>query len=127
MKRQTIRALVLINPISFFYDQGQPMGVNYEALRALEAYVNQKFKTGAMKVQVTFIPMRADRIEAALNQGVGDVIAYALVVTPERQQRVAFTVPVEKDVKQIIVTGPEFRRQFPAWRTSAASRSMSIR
>ncbi len=108
LKRQNIRALVLIDPISFFYDQGQPMGVNYEALRALEAYVNQRIKTGALKVQVTFIPMRADRIEAALNQGVGDVIAYALVVTAERQQRVAFTVPVEKDVKQIIVTGPNF-------------------
>jgi membrane-bound lytic murein transglycosylase MltF len=108
VKRQTIRALVLINPISFFYDNGQPMGVNYEALRALETYVNQKFKTGALKVQVTFIPMRPDQIEAALNQGVGDLIAYALVVTPERQQQVAFTIPIEKDVKQIIVTGPNF-------------------
>ena len=38
----------------------------------------------------------------------GDLIAYALVITPERQQRVAFSAPLENDLKQIIVTGPNF-------------------
>ena len=108
LKRRTIRALVLINPIGFFYSKGHPMGVNYETLREFETFVNQKMKTGALKVKVTFIPLRPDEVEAALNQGVGDVIAYALVITPERQQRVAFTVPLQTDVKQVIVSGPNF-------------------
>jgi ABC-type amino acid transport substrate-binding protein len=38
----------------------------------------------------------------------GDFVAYALVITPERQQRVAFTMPIGNDVKQFIVTGPSF-------------------
>ena len=38
----------------------------------------------------------------------GDVIAYALVITPGAQQLFAFTVPVQTDVKQVIVTGPNF-------------------
>ncbi len=108
LKRRNIRAIVLMNPIGFFYSQGHPMGVNYEALRELETYINQKMKTGTLKVKVSFIPLRPDQVEAALTQGVGDFIAHALVITPEREQQVAFTVPVEKDVKQVVVSGPDF-------------------
>ena len=107
LKRRNLRAIVLISPTGFFYDDGHPMGIMYEALRELEAVINQKEKTGALKVRVTFIPMRPDQIETALLQGIGDVIAYPVVVTPERQQRVAFTVPVVSDLKQVIVYGPK--------------------
>ena len=108
LKRRNIRAIVLMNPIGFFYSQGHPMGINYEALRELETYINRKMKTGTLKVKVSFIPLRPDQVEAALTQGVGDFIAHALVITPEREQQVAFTVPVEKDVKQVVVSGPDF-------------------
>ena len=108
LKRRNIRALVILNPIGFFYRNGQPMGVNYEALRDFQTFVNTKYKTGSLKVQVTFIPVRADQVESALLDGTGDLIAYALVVTPERAQRVAFTVPLEKDVKLVVVSGPKF-------------------
>ena len=108
VKRRNIRALVMINPIGFFYDNGQPMGIMYEALSALETYVNQKFNTGALNIQISFIPVRPDQAEAALTQGVGDVIAYSLVITPERQQQVAFTVPLETNARQVLVTGRNF-------------------
>jgi len=107
-KRQNIRALVLINPIGFFYQDGRPMGAIFEALQDLETFVNEKLKTGAVKVTVTFIPVRPDQAEAALIQGTGDLIANAVVITPERQRRVAFTVPIEREVKQVIVSGPNF-------------------
>ena len=32
VKRRTIRALVMINPIGFFYDRGVPRGIVYEGL-----------------------------------------------------------------------------------------------
>jgi len=108
VKRRNIRALVLINPIGFFYDNGQPMGIMYDALIALQTYVNQKFKTGALPIQVSFIPVRPDQVEAALTQGVGDFVAYSLVVTPGRQQQVAFTVPLETNAQQVLVSGPDF-------------------
>ncbi len=108
VKRRNIRALIMMNPIGFFYDKGQPRGVNYEALQEFQKFVNQKLKTGTLGIKVTFLPVRPDQVEAALIQGMGDVIAYSLVVTPERQQRVAFTVPLEKDVTQVVVTGPDF-------------------
>ncbi len=108
VKRRNIRALVLMNPIGIFYDKGQPRGANYEALQEFQKFANEKLKTGTLKVTVTFLPVRAEQAEAALTQGMGDLIAYSLIVTPEREQRVAFTVPVEKNVQQVIVTGPNF-------------------
>ena len=107
-KNRNIRALVLINPIGFFYDKGIPKGVNYEALEEFQKFANQKLKTGKLHVKVTFLPMRPDQIEAALTQGVGDLVAYGIVITPEREKRVAFSTPLLTDVTQIIVTGPNY-------------------
>jgi len=108
VKRGTIRALVLYSRSGFFYVSGRPQGIYYEALRAFEQSVNEKLHTGKHPVQVTFIPVRPDQAENALAQGVGDLIAYGLTVTPEREQRVAFSVPLETNVKQIVVTGKGF-------------------
>jgi membrane-bound lytic murein transglycosylase MltF len=107
VKRRTIRALVLYSRSGFFYVDGRPQGIYYEALRAFEQSVNEKLHTGKQPVQVTFIPVRPDQVEKALTEGVGDLIAYALTVTPDREQRVAFS-PIETDVKQIVVTGKGF-------------------
>src|SRR5271169_210346 len=76
VKSRNIRALVLLNPISFFYDKGQPRGVMYEALEEFQKFANTKLKTGKLQVKVTFIPMRVDQIEVALTEGLGDMIAY---------------------------------------------------
>src|SRR5271167_1437073 len=107
-KQRNIRALLLLNPIGFFYDKGQPRGVMYEALEEFQKFANQKLKTGKLDVKVTFLPMRVDQIEAALTEGVGDIIASGIVVTPDREKRVAFSTPVQTDVSQIIVTGSKF-------------------
>jgi len=107
-KDRNIRALVMLNPIAFFYDKGHPQGVMYETLEEFQKFANQKLKTGKLNIKVTFLPMRADQIEAALNEGVGDIIAHGITVTPEREQRVAFSTPIQTDVSQIIVTGKNF-------------------
>ena len=108
VKRRRIRALVFYSKTGFFYVNGRPQGINYEALRAFEEFVNQKLHTGKQHVQVTFIPLRPDQAEAALTQGVGDLIAYGLVVTPEREKKVAFSIPIATNIKQIVVTGKGF-------------------
>ena len=107
VKQRKIRALITINPISFFYLQGKPSGLTFEAMQELERFVNRKYKAGALKVKVMFIPMRPDQLEAALTQGVGDVIAQGVIITPAREQRVAFTIPIQRNVTQIVVTTKE--------------------
>jgi membrane-bound lytic murein transglycosylase MltF len=107
IKQRRIRALITINPISFFYVEGRPAGITFEAMQELERFLNQKYKTGALKVKVTFIPMRPDQLEAALTEGIGDVIAQGVIITSAREERVAFTVPLQRDVTQIVVTSKD--------------------
>jgi membrane-bound lytic murein transglycosylase MltF len=107
-KRQTIRALVLYSRTGFFYVNGRPEGIYYEALNAFQQFVNQKLHDKKQHIQVTFIPVRPDQVEAALTQGVGDLIAFGLVVTPEREKRVAFSIPIQTNEQQIVVTGKKF-------------------
>ena len=108
IKKRNIRALVQISPIGFFYDKGLPRGVNYEAGEEFQKFVNQKLKTGTLKVRVSYIPLRPDQLEMALTSGIGDLIALGVTITPEREKRVAFSDPIQKDVKQIVVTGSQF-------------------
>ena len=107
VKRGSIRALVLYSRSSFFYVDGKPEGIYYEALQYFEQFVNQKLRT-RQHIQVTFIPVRPDQLESYLNEGIGDLIAYPVATSPERAQQVAFSVPLETGVKQILVTGKDF-------------------
>jgi membrane-bound lytic murein transglycosylase MltF len=106
-KERNLRALVLINPIGFFYDKGMPQGINYEALEELQRFANRKLKLGKLDLKVTFLPTSPAQLEAFLTEGLGDIIAYGIVVTPERENRVAFSTPIQTDVSQIVVGGPK--------------------
>ena len=108
VKRGSIRALVLYSRSGFFYVDGRPQGIAYEALQYFEQFVNQKLHTGRQHVQVTFIPVRIDQLESYLTEGIGDLVAYPIVTTSERAQQVAFSVPIKTGVKQILVTGKKF-------------------
>ena len=128
VKRRNIRALLIMNPIGFFYDKGLPRGVMYEALQEFQKFVNTRLKTHALAVKVTFVPVRIDQVESALTEGVGDIVAFGVVVTPEREQRVAFSSPIATDVTQIIVTGSSFGHCCPNSRANwLAERSVSPR
>jgi membrane-bound lytic murein transglycosylase MltF len=105
VERRKIRALVVYSKSAFFYDKAQPRGISVEALRDLETVINKKFKTGSRPVIITFLPTAIEDLESALTEGRGDLIAYGIVVTAERQQRADFTAPIATGVKQIIVTG----------------------
>ena len=107
VKERRIRALVVINPIGFFYSQGKPKGMTYEMLEQLQTYLNKKLNTGAFEVKITFIPLRPDELGPALRSGIGDIIAHGVVVTPGRHRNFAFTTPTKSDVNHLIVTGNE--------------------
>jgi membrane-bound lytic murein transglycosylase MltF len=108
VKRRNVRALVLLSHIGFFYDKAQPRGIVYEALEELQSFINKKLKRGKLKMEVTFIPISPAQIEAALTEGLGDIIATGIIITPQREKRVAFSAPIQTGLTQIIVTGPTF-------------------
>jgi membrane-bound lytic murein transglycosylase MltF len=105
--RREIRALVVPSRSGFFYDKGHPGGIYYEAFDEFQRFVNTRYKTGNLKINVTYIPVRPEQLESALLEGVGDVIAYGVIVTPEREKKVLFSTPIDSNVKQVAVTGPK--------------------
>jgi membrane-bound lytic murein transglycosylase MltF len=107
VKRRQIRVLVIPSRSGFFYDKGHPQGIYYEAFDEFQRFVNSKYKTGSLKINVTFLPVRIEQLEQSLLQGLGDVIGFPLIVTPERQQVALFTAPIHPNVKQVVVTGPK--------------------
>ena len=108
VKRRNIRALVILNPIGFFYDKGRPRGAIYESLEELQRFANKKLKPGPVQLKVTYLPVAPPQAEAALSEGMGDFVANAVAVTPEREKRFAFSVPVQTNVTRIVVSGPGF-------------------
>jgi membrane-bound lytic murein transglycosylase MltF len=108
VKRRTIRALVILNPIGFFYDKGQPRGAIYESLEEFQKFANKKLKTGTLQLKVTFLPVAPQQAEAALVEGMGDFVANGIAVTPGREKRFAFSVPIQTNVTRIVVSGPGF-------------------
>ena len=108
VKRHNIRALVILNPIGFFYDKGRPRGAIYESLEEFQRFANKKLKTGSVQLKVTYLPVAPPQAEAALSEGMGDLVANAIAVTPDREKRFAFSVPIQTNVTRIVVSGPEF-------------------
>ena len=108
VKRRTIRALVILNPIGFFYDKGRPRGAIYESMEEFQKFANKKLKTRAVRLKVTYLPIAPPQAEAALSEGMGDLVANAIAVTPEREKRFVFSVPIQTNVTWIVVSGPGF-------------------
>jgi membrane-bound lytic murein transglycosylase MltF len=106
MRARRIRALILVNRTEFFYDKGVPRGISYESLEEFQRFLNAKFKTGSLPTTIAWIPVHPEQLEAALLQGVGDLIATGVFITPERLQRVLFTAPIATGIKEVIVSGP---------------------
>ncbi len=105
-KRRQVRVLVVYNKTNYFIDKGAQRGITYDAFKIFEDEINKKYKTGNLKIHVTFRPVGRPDLEAALRDGRGDIAAANVTVTPERLKRVDFSSPTVKNVSEIVVSGP---------------------
>jgi membrane-bound lytic murein transglycosylase MltF len=101
-----IRILVVNSRTLYFIDRGRELGIDKEFAQAFEDALNKKYKAKALKIHVALIPVARDKLLSSLNEGLGDIAAGALTVTPERQALVDFATPFASNVKEVIVTGP---------------------
>ena len=101
-----IRVFVVYSKTFYFLDQGRQRGLSYDLLKEFEKYVNNKLKTGTLKIQVIFIPVTRDQIIPGLVKGFGDIAVANLTITPQRQKQVEFSDPLMTGVKELLVTGP---------------------
>jgi membrane-bound lytic murein transglycosylase MltF len=108
VERRFIRVLVPYSRTLFFTDKGRERGITLESIRDFEAYLNKKYKTRKRPITVFVIPTTRDRLLSGIVEGLGDIAAGNLTITPERQQIVDF-VPLTSEkqgVSEIVVTGP---------------------
>ncbi len=105
--RRIIRVGVAANRTYYFVDKGTQRGAAYEMGVAFEDYLNKKLKTKpATKVNVVFLPLPRDSMGAALTEGRVDVVVAQVIVRPELQAIVDFSVPARSNVNEVIVSGP---------------------
>jgi membrane-bound lytic murein transglycosylase MltF len=106
-ERHLIRALVPYSKTFYFLDGADQRGLTYELLREFEKHINKKLGKKTLRIQLVVIPTKRDRLLPALIEGVGDIAAGNLTITPERQKWVDFSDPHLTGVEEIIVTAPK--------------------
>ncbi len=106
-ERTLIRALVPYSKTFYFLDGADQRGLTYELLREFEKYINKMLRKKTLRIRLVVIPTKRDRLLPALAEGVGDIAAGNLTITPERQKRVDFSDPQLTGVEEIVVTGPK--------------------
>jgi membrane-bound lytic murein transglycosylase MltF len=104
--RGFVRALVTYSQTNYFLDGAEQRGATYEGLRRFEDFLNQRLGRTTRKVDVVIIPVGRDELIPALADGLGDIAAANLTVTPDRLQKVTFSDPFLKGVQELVVTGP---------------------
>jgi membrane-bound lytic murein transglycosylase MltF len=105
-ERRVVRILTVYGVGRYFLDGAEEKGLIKEVSDRLERYINKRLKRKTVKVYVVITPVARDQLVPALLAGQGDIIMAGLSITPERQNEVAFTIPVSKPVSEILVTGP---------------------
>jgi membrane-bound lytic murein transglycosylase MltF len=105
-ERNFIRALVVYSKTFYFLDGATQRGASYEALKTFEDFVNQRLGRRTVKLQVVVIPVSRDELLPALVQGLGDIAAANLTITPDRLEEIDFSDPLATDVSELVVTGP---------------------
>jgi len=106
-KRRLIRVLVPYNKTQYFIDKGTPRGTTVDVFKLFSDYINEKYKTGNLRIHVSLVPTRRDNLAAALFDGRGDIVAAGVTITPERLKLADFTDPVLKNVSEIVVGSSE--------------------
>jgi membrane-bound lytic murein transglycosylase MltF len=107
VKRGSLRVLVVNSRYSFFYDKGRSRGVVADFMGEFESAVNKQLKAGPGTFKVVYLPTSPGQLLTALNDGIGDIACTGVIITPEREQLVDFTVPIKKDVTLVVVTGKD--------------------
>ncbi len=105
-KKHLIRVLVPYSKTFYFIDGADQRGLTYEMLKLFEKHVNKQREKKTLKVRLVVIPTKRDRLLPGLVEGVGDIAAGNLTITPERQKTVDFSAPGYTGVDEIIITGP---------------------
>lgn len=109
LERRAIRVLVVYDGAFYFVEEFRQRGLTYESMTLFEEDLNKRHKLAETdRLHIVLIPVSPDRLISGLAEGLGDIAAANLTITPERQEKVDFTAPFTDKVQEILVSGPDF-------------------
>jgi membrane-bound lytic murein transglycosylase MltF len=103
LERRNLRVLVPYSRTGYFIDAGTQRGVFYDLMTGFEDQLNEKHAEGLIRMNLIFVPTTWDRLIPALEEGLGDIIAANLTITDERAERIRFTTPLGRNVRELLV------------------------
>jgi membrane-bound lytic murein transglycosylase MltF len=106
LERRLVRVLVPYSRTLYFNDKGAQRGLVADSLKDFEIFLNRKYKLKSRPITVVALPATREALLPELLKGEGDIAAGNLTVTAERGKSVDFSLPVTKNVVEIVVTGP---------------------
>lgn len=108
LDRTMIRVLVPYSRTFYFHDKGHARGLTADLVRDFERHINKKYAKQLHKrpVTVVIVPTTRDRLLDDLVNGLGDIAAGNLTETPERLAQVDFFAPDDRQVSELVLTGP---------------------
>jgi len=105
-ERHAVRTLVVSGGPQFFYDRGKPRGIVAELLVLLQKELNAGLDRGPDQIEIVPMPVSRDRLIPALVNGNADLVAADLTITDARSDLVDFSIPLVRNVDEIVVFAP---------------------
>src|SRR6516225_9400390 len=107
LDRRLIRLVVPYSPTLFFEDKGTIYGTAANGAQLFEGWVNKTFALGARPLTVPLTPVSRDKLFDTLLVGDGDIAAGDITISDELRKKVAFSLPVISNVREIVITGED--------------------
>src|SRR6516162_1092209 len=107
LDRRLIRLVVPHSPTLFFEDKGTIYGTAANGAQLFEGWVNKTFALGARPLTVPLTPVSRDKLFDTLLAGDGDIAAGDITTTEKFRKKVAFSMPVIGNVREIVITGED--------------------
>lgn len=107
LARRAVRVAVPYSRTLYFNDRGHERGITAENLRDFERYLNRKYAKQLAKRPITFylIPTTRDELMSDLDQGLADIAAGNLTITPEREAQADFVATDPRNAgSELVVT-----------------------
>ena len=120
-----LRVLVGYSHTHYFMDGLRLRGISVENLRQFDPVLQKGLGNPSPKINVLPLPVARDEMIDFLVQGYGDMAIGNITVTEERSEQVVFSVPIRRDVSEVIVHGQDV--QDIATLNDLAGRTVHVR
>ncbi len=104
LQRKKLRVLVPYSKTFYFIHDGKTQGLAVEWLHGFEKHLKQQLGDKAKGLTIFVIPTRRDRIIPDLVEGRGDLAIANMTVTDKRREKVDFSSPFQKDIREVVIT-----------------------